>query len=130
MQDVSAEVKPNIPDNIFFNGGSEPAGMSPELEKAIGQAINDMLNPKLSNMHSEISEREKILLQGLYIKSISFYEPPEGSNYPRLYQTDRLQKGVAVGRARAKEMVEILKEVQMYKSQRSLLNRVKTGLFG
>ena len=126
---MQSENKPDIPAGIILDGGST-AQMSPELEKAIGQAINDMLNPALSAMHSEISEREKILLQGLYVKSMSFYKAGEKDNYPRAYQTDRLQKGVAVGRARAKEMVEILKEVQMYKSQKGLLSRVKSGIFG
>jgi hypothetical protein len=129
MQTIKAEPKPEMAETLLLQGESAPS-MSPEIEKAIGQAINGMLDPSLANMHSEITEREKILLQALYVKSIGYYKQGELNNYPRLYQTDRLLKGVSVGRQRATEMVEILKEVQMYKSQKGLLSRIKSGLFG
>ena len=129
MKVVEAEKKPDLADNIIMQ--EEIPSISPELERSLGQALNALLDPSLSNMHSEITEREKILLQGLYVKGIAFYESGAINNYPKLYQTDRLQKGVALNRKRAEEIVRVLESMPLnVNARRGFMQRIKTGLFG
>ena len=132
MQPIKAEAKPenrSIGTSLMFNP-SDQAEVSAELQKSIGEAINKMFNPDLANMHSEITEREKILLKGLYIKGIAYYKPNQLNNYPRIYQADHYQKGVITNRARAKEMVEILREINMSHSPRGILAGIRNKLAG
>jgi hypothetical protein len=129
MKPVEAEKKPETDATIIMQD-SQPS-ISPELERSLGQALNALLDPALSNMHSEITEREKILLQGLYVKGIAYYEKNDYNNYPRLYQTDRLQKGVALNRKRAEEIVRVLESMPLnVNAKRGIMQRVKTGVFG
>lgn len=131
MQTISPQTKPQESGapSLMINPGEQPS-MSPELEKALGDAINKMLDPKLANMTGELSEREKILLHALYIKSEEWSPGAGKTNYARLYAYDRIQKSIITDRKRATEMVEILKEIQMYKGSRGLLSRIKSRLIG
>jgi hypothetical protein len=131
MQNVQPQNKPadlGAP-SLMVNAGDQ-AALSPELEKALGEAINSMLDPKLANMTGELSEREKILLQGLYMKAESWPAGANKTNYARLYAYDRIQKSVLTDRKRALEMVDILKEIQMYKGSKGILSRIKSRLIG
>jgi len=131
MMPVKAEMKPeNKPITSLMFNASDQIEASPELQKAIGEAINKMFDPSLANMSSEITEREKILLNALYIKSVGYYKPDQINNYPRLYQKDKILKGVITGRTRAKEMVEILREINMSHSPRGILSGIKNKLVG
>jgi hypothetical protein len=129
MKPVEAEKKPETETAIIMQDNQ--ASISPELERSLGQALNALLDPALSNMHSEITEREKILLQGLYVKGIAYYEKNDYNNYPRLYQTDRLQKGVTLNRKRAEEIVRVLESMPLnVNAKRGMMQRIKTGVFG
>ncbi len=132
MQNIQPQTKPQETigtPSLMVNPGDQPS-MSPELEKALGEAINSMLDPKLANMTGELSEREKILLHALYIKAEAWSPGLNKTNYPKLYAYDRIQKSIITDRKRAKEMVEILKEIQAYKGSRGLLSRIKSRLIG
>lgn len=129
MKPIESERKPETTDNIIMQ--DDIPSISPELERSLGQALNALLDPNLSNMHSEITEREKILLQALYVKGKAFYDKTAINNYPQLYEVDRLKKGVALNRKRAEEIVRVLESMPLnVNARRGFMQRMKTGLFG
>jgi hypothetical protein len=129
MKPMESEKKPETADNIIMQ--DDIPSISPELERSLGQALNALLDPNLSNMHSEITEREKILLQALFVKSKAFYDKTAINNYPALYETDRLKKGVTLNRKRAEEIVRVLESMPLnVNARRGFMQRMKTGLFG
>lgn len=129
MKPMESEKKPETADNIIMQ--DDIPSISPELERSLGQALNALLDPNLSNMHSEITEREKILLQALFVKSKAFYDKTAINNYPQLYEVDRLKKGVTLNRKRAEEIVRVLESMPLnVNARRGFMQRMKTGLFG
>jgi hypothetical protein len=126
MQNIPSQNKPieNKPSISLSLGDGQQPEINADLQKALGDAVNKMLNPALANMTGELSEREKVLLHGLYMKSKRWSPPANKINYAALYAYDRIQKSVITDRKRATEMVEILKEIQQY-TPKGFLQRAK-----
>jgi hypothetical protein len=116
MQNIQPQNKPldNKPSLSLNLGSGEQPGISEDFQKALGDAVNKMFDPKLANMTGELDNREKVLLHALYMKSERWKPGINKTNYAKLYAYDRIQKSVITDRKRATEMVEILKEIQQY----------------
>lgn len=132
MQNIPSQNKPieNKPSISLSLGDSQQPEINADLQKALGDAVNKMLNPSLADMTGELDGREKILLHALYMKSKRWEvtgknkDGTDKNNYARMYAYDRIKKSVITDRKRAKEMVEILKEIQQY-TPKGFLQRAK-----
>jgi len=119
MPDQNEETKDFIlipPDNL--------PELNNDLQKSIGEALNKMFDPNLAIMTGELTDKERICLTALYIRSQKLYKKGELDNRYSQYIKDYMIRTVPRKRARAGEAVNILQNLVTY------INRSKEGLKG
>jgi IS30 family transposase len=119
MPDQNEETK----DFILIPPDNQPE-LNNDLQKSIGEALNKMFDPNLAIMTGELTDKERICLTALYIRSQKLYKKGELDNRYSQYIKDYMIRTVPRKRARAGEAVNILQNLVTY------INRSKEGLKG
>jgi len=98
---------------MLISNDQQP-NLSPQLEQAIGDSINKMFDPNLAIMTGELTDKERICLTALYIRSQKLYKKGELDNRYSQYIKDYMIRTVPRKRARAGEAVTILQNLVSY----------------
>ena len=121
-----AEEELNIKEFALLEPNSPPS-LSPDLEKSLGEAVNKMFDPNLAIMTGELTQRDRVCLTALYIRSKKLYLPAEtgkpANNRYSQYITDYVIRSVPYKRQRSSEVVDVLKNLVSYAN-----TKVKEGL--
>lgn len=123
-----ADQQDEIKDFLLISNEQQP-NLSPELEKSIGDAVTKMFDPKLAIMTGELTQRERVCLTALYMRSLKLYPQYKPgtlqNNRYSQYITDYMIRTVPFKRQRSAEAVDILKNLVSYANL-----KIKEGIKG
>lgn len=100
--------------------------LSPSLERSLGDAIEKMLDPEHAKQTGQLSPAERRAILALNTINARFFDN-SAESVVATYIEEFIQTSLSDSRQRAKEMVDILKEVQQY-NQKNWINRIKDTL--
>ena len=119
------EEKPaDTQDDLFMF--PEASVLPPEMERSMAEAIDKMLQKEHAWATAELSQRDRVILQTLYARKVTFKMPIYDQYIQRF-----LENSVPTDRKRAGEMVKIFENAMQYikiSMKEKMQNAITKGL--